>query len=145
MLKRIFLQTFQRINIWFWNFILHSRDVYNFIGINLVAPLSFIFCNYRFFKKKHSQILVILSSYVRKIIVLTQHVNTRVYTVLRLDKSYLLPIWDILYDYCTENRISIYNEGSFCLPSLSMLILSLSAILTKNVPRLGMNSFCQVY
>ena len=30
--------------------------------------------------------------------------------------------------------IRIYNEGSFCLPSLSMLILSLSAILTKDVP-----------
>ena len=33
-----------------------------------------------------------------------------------------------------KGRISIYNEGSFCLPSLSMLILSLSAILTKDVP-----------
>ena len=31
-----------------------------------------------------------------------------------------------------KGRISIYNEGSFCLPSLSMLILSLSAILTKD-------------
>ena len=33
-----------------------------------------------------------------------------------------------------KGGISIYNEEAFCLSSLSMLILSLSAILIKDVP-----------
>ena len=31
----------------------------------------------------------------------TQHGNTHKYTVLRLDKSYSFPIWDIFYEDCT--------------------------------------------
>ena len=40
--------------------------------------------------------------YVRKIRVLTQHVNTREYIALRIDNSYLFPIWGIFCEYCTQ-------------------------------------------
>ena len=40
----------------FETFIQNSRDVYNFIGITLVALLSFFPCNYRFFSKQISDL-----------------------------------------------------------------------------------------
>ena len=39
----------------FQTFVIHSRDVYNFIGITLVAPLSLIFCNYRSFQQQQKR------------------------------------------------------------------------------------------
>ena len=80
--------------------------------------------------------MVILSSYmyVRKFLYwhsMWTHANT---LSLDLTKAIYSQSGTSFIMIALKGRISIYNEGSFCLPSLSMLILSLSAILTKNVP-----------
>ena len=67
---------------------------------------------------------------MRKMLVLTQHVNTQ---SLDLTKAIYTQSGTSFTMIALNGRISIYNEGSFCLPSLSMLIRSLSAILTKDV------------